>query len=802
LIRKSLAIVLVVLVSAAACGGGGEKPAGDRAGVREQKPDGAPSARTGLSVLFLSIDTIRSDHVGCYGYKEVETPRIDKLAAEGVRFARAASVAPLTLPSHASMLTGQFPYRHRVRNNGTYRLPEGKETLADRLRAEGYRTAGFVSAFVLDARFGLARGFDTYVDSLPPERESPLQRGIPEVRAEVTIDRAIRWLEKKEGKPFFLFVHLFDPHQPYEPPEPFLTRYASNLYDGEIAYTDREIGRLLDALERLRLADETLVVLVGDHGQGLGDHGEVTHGTFAYESTVRVPFIIRWPDHPAFREKPFRRGTVVESIVRMVDAAPTILDLLGLPGMPEAEGVSLVPLLLDPDSPLGLVHYAESFSSREDFGWSEVRSVSNDRWKFILLPKEELYEVAVDPGETANRIAERPEIAAEMRALLEEIIAEDNRRRGETDGIAVDEETRRKLEALGYLAGEADVDEETSYKDLPDPKDRIDLLRKYFASFNLFDRGDFPGGLQALLDLEKEDPASPRVLASIGDAFLAMGDAARAESVYTKAIQLGARTLPTLSNRAYALLRVGRADEAAEILHSVLEADPYAQRVHARLGEIALLRGRFQEAEEEYRKEMEIVPTSGVALIGLGKVAEKQNRLPEAIGYYQRAIESPNEAAKGYYHLGLAYEKAGDIERAIDQYRKAIHSDPTLVEAYYNIAILAKKRGDRRAAAEYLNKSVEVNPRFAKGLYGIGNLLREEAKHREATEQYRLALQYDRRDSDIYLNLGVAEAALGNLAQAIEAWEKASLAAPDSPSAATARENIRSARAKMEEGVR
>ncbi|MFH1679080.1 MAG: sulfatase, partial [Candidatus Eisenbacteria bacterium] len=225
MIRRGIAIVFLVFAAFVRCGGDGGRTSGGEGGTPAPRAEGAAFARNGLSVLFISIDTIRPDHIGCYGYEEVETPRIDALAAEGVRFARASAAAPLTLPSHASMLTGQFPYRHRVRNNGTYRLAEERQTLAESMLGEEYRTAGFVSAFVLDGRFGLSQGFETYNDSLPPEKESPLQRGVPEVRAEVTIDRAIRWLERKEGTPFFLFVHLFDPHQPYNPPEPFLTEY-------------------------------------------------------------------------------------------------------------------------------------------------------------------------------------------------------------------------------------------------------------------------------------------------------------------------------------------------------------------------------------------------------------------------------------------------------------------------------------------------------------------------------------------------------------------------------------------------
>jgi arylsulfatase A-like enzyme/Tfp pilus assembly protein PilF len=726
----------------------------------------------------------------------VETPRIDRLAAEGARFDRAASAVAITLPSHTSMMTAEFPYRHRVRNNGTYRLGEERTTLAEAMRAEGYATGAFIGSFTMDGRFGLAQGFDVYDDALPVER-STTSLHMPERRADAVVNGAIRWLEEKKRKPFFLFVHLFDVHQPYNPPEPFATRYASSLYDGEVAYVDQELGRLFDALDRLGLSDETLIVLIGDHGQGLGEHGEVTHAMFTYEATIRIPLLIRWPDRSAFERAGFRRGSVVKSLVREVDVAPTILDLAGLPPLPDVEGKSLVPLLRDPSTSLGLVNYAESFSTREDFGWSEVRSVATDSWKYVLVPREELYDLAADPGELENLAAAKPEVVRELRALLEERIRQDEARKGEAARLDVDEETRAKLEALGYLTGEGVAEEDVSYLDLPDPKDRIGLLAEYFAALGKLEKGDLVGGLDDLLRLEKSDPGASRVAASIGDAYLVMGDAVAAESVYAKAIAAGARNIPTRGNHGYSLFLVGKTDEAIEVLRSVIAADPKAARTHARLGDIYLSLGRFAEAADEYRAEMANYPEMAVAHVGLGKAAKEEGRVPDAFEHFKKAAACPDEPGQGYYALGSLSELTGDTARAIGYYKKAIQLDPTIVEAHYNLAILAKKHADRASASKYLNEAVRINPRFAKGHYGVANLLREEGRIEEAVAQYQVALGLNRKDPDIYLNLGVAYATAGDLRRAVEAWELAASLAPDSPSAASARENIRAARAQM-----
>jgi len=791
-------------LAALACGGGGEERDGDRTVEQRIEPERLPAAsdgsarfpRSGLSLLLISIDTCRPDRFGCSGNGADFTPRIDALAAEGAWFERAVASAPITLPSHCTLLTSQFPYRHRVRNNGSYRLADEKITVAEWLRQEGYRTGAFVGAFPLDRRFGLDQGFDLYDDHFPPADMRKFEE-IAERRADDVVEEAVRWLGEVGGDPFLLFVHFFDPHWPYEAPEPFASEHADNPYDGEIAFVDGEVGRLVDALDDLDLAGRTVVVLTGDHGESLGEHGEVTHGVFNYESTIRIPLLIRWPDRNTFEEAGLRRGVRPGSQVREVDIVPTALDLIGLPPLPDGEGESLVPLLADPASTLDLVNYAESYSSREDFGWSEVRSISTDRWKFVLLPEEELYDLVADPGENVNRASENREIVADLRARLEAMIEEDERREAETAAIELDPESRRRLEALGYVTDVGEAPDEASYADLSDPKDRIDFLARFFHGKVLAEGGQVAEGLEILHRLVAEEPQNPRLVSTLADAYLRNRDFITADSLYRRALRLLPNNLDIRYNYSNVLIRTGRGAEAIDLIQSILETDPRRQGGHARLGDAYLNNNDREKAAAEYQKELDLYPCSAVAYNGLGKLNQIEGQTNEALDYYRKAADCLGSYGEAYYNMANLYDTIGDVEKAVVYYRRAIDTNPDLLEAYYNFAIVAKRHGQRPVAGQLLNEAIRRNPGFGLGYYGIGNLFREEGRNEEAIGQYRIALDHGHRNADIYLNLGVAYAGLNDLNMAIQMWDEAIRLDPQSTSAKTAASNAKAARLHM-----
>ncbi|HET7747629.1 MAG TPA: sulfatase, partial [Vicinamibacteria bacterium] len=407
------------------------------------------------SIVLVTLDTTRADRVGAFGSAAGATPRLDGLAAQGLRFPNAYAHAPMTFPSHASILTGLLPPGHGIRDNGPPPLDASRPLLAELLARSGYRTAAFVSAFVLDRRFGLARGFHHYADEM---RAGPSD-GLTSVPAAMTVDRALAWLSTPDPRPFFAWVHLFDPHDPYEPPEPFATRFRGRPYEGEIAYMDHHLGRLLDALDRRADADDVLVLAVGDHGESLGEHGEDTHAYFIYAATQRVPLVLRWRR----RVTPDRTAA---ALAGGVDVAPTLLDAAGIAPPADLDGRSL--LSPAPGGPRAI--YMESMAPRRWWGASELVGLRDERWLFVRSPRPELYDVTVDPAESRNLAASHPERVAEMEARLAALALSEP----PVPSPEVDGETAARLRALGYLGGGAPP---PASGPTPDAKDHLPLVQ-------------------------------------------------------------------------------------------------------------------------------------------------------------------------------------------------------------------------------------------------------------------------------------------------------------------------------------
>ena len=397
-------------------------------------------ALRGYNVLLVTIDTLRVDRVGAYGHAAGLTPTLDRLAAEGLRFDSVRAPAPLTLPSHASLMTGRIPPHHGVRDNGTYRLDAAQPTLAAAIKTAGYQTGAFVGAFVLDARFGLARGFDLYDDQYG-QRPALGRLAVVERSAEQVTTRAATWIRSAPG-PWFAWVHLYDPHEPYAPPEPFASTYASMPYDGEVAYADAALGRMLDDLQGAGRLDRTLVVVAADHGEGLGDHGERTHGLFAYDSTLRVPLIV-------WCRSRIQPRVLVEP-AGLVDVAPTILDLVGI-AFPAADGQSLRARVTRAEpSNAASPTYFEALNANLTRNWAPLTGVAAGGLKLIDLPVPELYDLRADPGETQNLYAGRQEDARRLEQMLDAVSSS----AATTKGDAVDSETAARLRSLGYVASQ------------------------------------------------------------------------------------------------------------------------------------------------------------------------------------------------------------------------------------------------------------------------------------------------------------------------------------------------------------
>ena len=366
------------------------------------------SARPDLNLLLVTIDTLRADRLGCYGYTKIETPNLDRLAREGVLFENAITNTPLTAPSHASIFTGLYPTVHQVRDTGGFILQSSHRTLAQILQQQGRDTAAFVGSSVLKKQFGFNAGFAVYDDEMPKADPRKIAGEYAERRAGEVVDRAIKWLDSQSGKPFMLWVHVFDPHSPYDPLAPFREKYRGRLYDGEVAYTDQELGRLFAAVARKSPARNTLIAVLSDHGESLSEHGEYTHGVFLYDSTLRIAFLLSGPGVPA--------ALRVKSQARTIDVLPTLLELMGAKAPAEIQGNSLVPAFAG--KPVASWSYLETLYPKINMGWAELRGIRTNGWKYIQAPKPELYDLVKDPRETTNVIGQNPAEAQQMEADL------------------------------------------------------------------------------------------------------------------------------------------------------------------------------------------------------------------------------------------------------------------------------------------------------------------------------------------------------------------------------------------------
>lgn len=431
--------------------------------------------RSDLNVLVITLDTTRADRLAAYGFTGVKTPNLDRLAQEGVRFDQTAAAAPLTFPAHCSLFTGRLPPQHGARDNGVV-LSSREATLAAVLKAHGFQTAAVTGSYVVDSRWGLNQGFDQYDDDLADAPgANHVGRGLQRA-ADAVADRALEWLYQHDGARFFAWLHFYDPHAPYEPPEPYRTIYATDPYLGEIAFVDTQLGRVLAFLDERRILDRTIVVVIGDHGESLGEHGERTHGLFVYESVLRVPFIIRAPFSLV-------GGRHVAEPTRSIDMMPTVLDLLGLPAPAGVQGRSVAGLMTGTGRALDLATYSESLYPRDRFGWSDLHASRDGRFKVIRAPRPELYDLAADPHELRNLYAERPALAEGMAARLrafERGLLNDSQSQTAGPGLPrpsvslADPDARARLAALGYTAAVRAMAVEDGSA-LPDPKDQIGL---------------------------------------------------------------------------------------------------------------------------------------------------------------------------------------------------------------------------------------------------------------------------------------------------------------------------------------
>jgi arylsulfatase A-like enzyme/Tfp pilus assembly protein PilF len=649
----------------------------------------AKVARDGnLNVLLITLDTMRADRIGAYGWSKARTPNIDALAAGGVRFANAYCPAPLTLPSHCSILTGTYPLYHKVRNNGSYYLAPEAVTLAERLRDRGFRTSAFVASFNVDSRFGVDQGFAVYDDRVDDEQMLKTFRS--ERRGDKVADAFIRWLEGNAESRFFSWVHFFDPHMPHDPPSPYKEEFAGNLYDGEVAFMDHELGRVIDALRTKGVLDRTLVVIAGDHGEALGEKEELDHGIFIYDGTMKVPMIF-------YANKRLPGSLVIDSRIRLIDLMPSVLDMLKIPLNPEVQGESLLPFI-EGSKNGDLTCYLESYYPPETFGWSELVGIIDGNWKFIRAPRSELYDLKTDAKEEKDIASREARTATLLNRKLEDIIkAETSKAAPGRRTLSRDEEDR--LRSLGYIGADASV--KIGKGPLPDPKDKMGEYKILFKAKLLEYQGNFEESEKYYREILRLEPDVSWHY--IGLAILLAKERKVGDGI--EVLKSGLARLPDsvilMSRLASFYMRAGNFKEAFAMSRATLKRDPRHLDALVIAGWSEDMRGSWKESAGYFGKALEIEPENkytrlkyAYALGALGR-GEEAARMDEAL-----KKEYPDDP-RVHADLGTIYASMNKLDLAEANLRKAAELKPG-PEAYLSYSAILERTGKLKDAITYL----------------------------------------------------------------------------------------------------
>ena len=663
-------------------GGCGGEQAGPAPAALAEKPDK-------INVLLISIDTLRGDYLGCYGNTEVETPEIDRIAAEGARFDFCAAHNTITLPSHINILTGTDPRTHGVHDNTGYRLEPESVMISEMLKERGYTTAAFVAAFVLDSRYKIDQGFDFYDDYYGINRPgNPL---ISERPADEVVDPALKWISEQKGKPWFSWVHVYDPHAPHQVAPPFDRKFAGNIYAGEVSFVDFSLKRIFDFLRSSGQIDRTAIVITGDHGESLGDHGEKTHGIFAYNSTLWVPLVMRIPWAIA-------AGSVVERRVRHIDIVPTILEAVGAEQPEDLEGESLVHLVGNPDPPPAPDCYFECLSASFNRGWAPLYGVLHGKWKYIDLPIPELYDMEEDFAELNNVIDSRAGTAAELRQVLNKM------REGEPDPtdmrVQEDFETRQRLRALGYMTTSVELDKKTHGPE-DDPKRLIGVSNRIDEGVAAATDGRWDEAEGILTGLIGEHPDLVIAYQHLAWVYNDSGRPQLAVELLDGAVKKGLGGKEILTGLAMSLQESGEFDRAIEMLEAletshpddldilhylamgyarreeyakseelfkqVLELDPSFIEARGNFGWMLIDADRELDAMEQFNIALTQFPYHGASLHGKGLIYERRKRWGDAIAAYREAIRCDRKRHEARLQLAIALTRVGQFPEAIQQ---------------------------------------------------------------------------------------------------------------------------------------
>jgi len=804
-----------------------------------------PSPQKQPNLLLITIDTLRADHLGCYGDSQVETPRIDRLAKEGVLFTQAFTAVPITLPSHVSIFTGNYPPSHGVRNNGTFILDPSATTLTEVLQQNGYRTGAVVSSYTLDSSFGLDQGFEFYDDDFSQNQSGPSILHNERIGKETT-QRALQWLDQHHQEKFFLWLHYFDPHADYNPPEPFGTKYRKNPYDGEIAYTDQCLGEVLDKLDQLHLLDQTMIVLTADHGEGLGEHKERTHAFFIYDSTLRVPLIFRYP-----ARFPSRR--TVKSLVRTIDIMPTILEAMNVPmSMPvsmaegdgaagngkggngesgngaerlKVQGVSLYSAATIDQEVLNLELYAESLYPRFNHNLSPLFGLRTKEWKYVQAPKPELYELQKDPAEMHNLLADQsgqpgqpgqvgqpgqsePQGQPKQPGQEEKLRGQEEKLKvrlselqksiadfhaGSATQTQLGIEQRKRLQSLGYVwnsnmgnsnMGNNNVGtDEGKGKTLPDPKDFVAIVDQADVGLSCYAKGQLAEAAEIFQNVLKVNPSDTSTHFMMGLVYEKQQKADMAIKEYQETVRLDPTYFDAHRQLGALYAQGGDLDRGVTELQEARRLNPNNKEVRNLLGGLYIWKQKFEEAEAEIQKALTLDPNFADAHFNMGLLYSKKKALGSALNEFQTALRIKPGYQSIHAELGDLYLMTGKPDQAAEELQKAVQLQPDQAKLRIHLGIAYYSLNKQEQAIMEIQKALTLDQNNPEAHFHLGVAYGQQGQTQKALDAYQKALKAKPDYPEVYMNIGTIYFGQQAMDQAIAAYQKAVKIAPAYPQA-------------------
>lgn len=665
------------------------------------------------NIVLISLDTTRADHLPIYGYDGVRTPQLDRLARRGLVFEQCVTASPFTLPSHCTIMTGLYPTYHGVRINGDTALSEKHETMAKALSHRGYDCGAFIGAFVLDGRWGLKQGFAHYDDDFDLNKYKQLDLGLVQRPSREVVDAAIAWLSVRKERPFFAWLHLYDPHIPYDPPEPYRTEYGgrgpTGMYDGEIASMDAQIGRFYDWLNENNLTENTILILVGDHGEGLGEHNESTHGYYIYDYVVHVPLLIVTPFAP------FQNQRCPEQ-VRTIDLLPTVEEMTGITPGKNLHGRSLLPLFFSESEDEKRPAYSESMAPQIQYGWSPLYALRQYPFKYIDAPRAEFYDLKNDPGENSDIRLRQFTKAREYKKILGKLIADTGRNAPKTEAADLDQETMRRLATLGYVGSVSSSKSIAGKTDLADPKDKIAIFEAVSKSQELTFNEKFAEAATLLEVVLSKDPEVIQARLVLSNAYQKLQRKAEAKEQLDAVLKQDANHIQALVSMAGILRNEGRFEDVISLCRKALGVEPNSTQA------LSLLGNAYMDLKE-YRKAL---PELQKAAALQSKMTQYRQNLAACFVFLKQYVNAEKilddinqefpKFPMVHFNLGLVAEEKGDLALAESGYRKEIEFNPNSVPPRFNLGKLQLKNGDFNGYMEQMNEIVKLAPEMAEGL--------------------------------------------------------------------------------------